>query len=329
MTAAKILIIRFSSIGDIVLTTPVIRCLKQQFEGGVEIHYLTKKAFRPVLEANPYIDKIYTIQSSVGEVISELKDEFYDYVVDLHRNVRSSQVKRKLPGYAFTFNKLNREKWLLTNFKIDRMPPIHIVDRYLETVKSFGIENDGQGLDYFIPSEEEVDVASLPESHQGAYLAFVIGGSFGTKILPEPKIISLCKGIDLPIVLLGGPEDAARGERIAQAIGFKVFNACGKFRLNQSASLVRQASRVISHDTGLMHVAAAFRKPIVSVWGNTVPSFGMYPYLPKGKESSFVAEVSGLSCRPCSKLGHGKCPKKHFKCMEDQNEEEILKAVNR
>ena len=140
-------------------------------------------------------------------------------------------------------------------------------------------------------------------------------------MMPLEKLIEVCEKLNEAIVLLGGPEDAERGEQIALELGDKVYNACGKFKLDESASLVQQANWVISHDTGLMHIAAAFKKRIVSVWGNTVPELGMYPYLPDPQ--SKMLEIKGLSCRPCSKIGHAKCPKGHFKCMQHEVDEMV------
>jgi ADP-heptose:LPS heptosyltransferase len=161
----------------------------------------------------------------------------------------------------------------------------------------------------------------LPENHQKGYIGFVIGAKHFTKQLPVEKIISICKKINKPIILLGGKEDAARAEMIENAVGKNIFNACGKYNLNQSASLIKQATKVITHDTGLMHIAAAFKKEIISVWGNTVPAFGFTPYLPD--PNSRMVEVKNLSCRPCSKIGYDKCPKGHFKCMMEIDEKEF------
>lgn len=316
----KVLIIRFSSIGDIVLTTPVIRCIKEQ-KPGVEIHYLTKKSFKSILENNPHITKIHTIDKDVKEVIAELQKENFDFVVDLHNNIRSMQTKKALGKPSSTFKKLNFKKWVLVNFKIDNMPKVHVVDRYMNTVAQLGIKNDNKGLDYFIPQKDEVNISSLPTSHQQGYIGFVIGAKHFTKQLPLEKIISICKKINKPIILLGGKEDVARAEAIEKAVGTNIYNACGKYNLNQSASIVKQASKIISHDTGLMHIAAAFKKEIISVWGNTVPSFGFTPYLPDSK--SKIVEVKNLSCRPCSKIGYDKCPKGHFKCMMEIDEKEF------
>jgi len=303
----KILIIRFSSIGDIVLTTPVIRCLRQQL--GAEVHFLTKQSFRAVLTANPYVDRLITIEKEVTEVLPDLQAEQYDYVIDLHRNLRSWRVKRALGAKAFSFDKINWQKWLMVNFKINRLPNVHIVDRYLATVKPLGVTNDGKGLDYFIPPDEELVVGAEDSSHplilpssDLTFIAFVIGAAHATKRLPTDKIISICQKIKEPVILLGGPDDAERGEQIANAAGAHVLNACGKLKLNQSASVVRQAWKVITHDTGLMHIAAAFQKDIISVWGNTIPEFGMYPYNPEEASKNTILEVKDLPCRPCSKI---------------------------
>jgi ADP-heptose:LPS heptosyltransferase len=311
----KILVVRFSSIGDIVLTTPVVRMLKKQL--NAQVHFLTKSAYVSLLKNNPYIDSVYQIQNSITEVIPDLKKEKYDHVIDLHSNLRTQILKFRLGVAAKSFNKLNMEKFMLTNFKLDNMPKIHIVDRYLETVKHLGIKNDNQGLDFFLSANDKLDISIFPKN----YIVFVIGGQHATKILPNEKIISIIKKVNKPVLLIGGPEDAHKGEEIAKAWD-KVVNTCGKYSILQSASLVQQATMVITHDTGMMHIAAAFNKKIYSVWGNTVPEFGMYPYLES--EQSKRIEVKGLNCRPCSKIGYDKCPKGHFKCMQEIDENLFL-----
>ena len=325
MEIVKFLIIRFSSIGDIVLTSPVVRNLKEQCEGA-EVHFLTKKQYKGILEHNPYVDKIHTLGDSFSDLIIQLRKEHFHYVIDLHNNLRTLRVKLKLHTTSFKFNKLNKEKWLMVNFKKNNLPDIHIVDRYLEPVNCFIDENDMQGLDFFIPEEGKVNLASLPLTHRNGYIAFAIGAQHSTKRLPDEKIISICKKINRPIVLLGDNNDSIVAEKVKANVGGNIYNACGKYSLNESASIVEQAELVISHDTGLMHIAAAFKKPIISVWGNTIPEFGMYPYL--SHEKSEIIEVKGLKCRPCSKIGFDKCPKKHFRCMNDIDEERIVKICN-
>lgn len=322
----KILIIRFSSIGDIVLTTPVIRCLRNQLPDA-EIHYLTKNSFRQVLSSNPYIDRFFYLDNDWESLTEELKEQQYDVVIDLHHNLRTARLKKALKVKSYSFPKLNIEKWLYVNLKINRMPDVHIVDRYLETVRHLQVKNDGKGLDYFIPQNEEVPQNDIPHSHIAGYIAVVIGAAHATKRMPVDRIAELCNKINHPIVLLGGPEDKEAGEQIAATDQIKIYNACGKFSLNESADLVRKSKFVITHDTGLMHIAAAFKKPIISIWGNTVPAFGMAPYYGIQPVPSAVFEVKGLGCRPCSKIGHDKCPKKHFKCMQMQDTDRIAKMA--
>jgi ADP-heptose:LPS heptosyltransferase len=325
---AKFLIIRFSSIGDIVLTTPVIRCLKKQVPDA-EIHFLVKDAFRSVVVNNPYIDKIHVLAHSWELMIEELLNEEYDYIIDLHHNTKTLRVKNALKKKSFSFYKLNIQKYLLTAFKINVLPKVHIVDRYLKTVESFGVKNDGAGLDYFISKEEETTLKDIPASHHAGYIACVIGAAHGTKRWPVQKWKEFCSMMDHPIILLGGPEDAAKGAEIAAVDTIKVYNACGKFKLNESADLVRKAKIVISNDTGLMHIAAAYKRPIISLWGNTVPAFGMAPYYGTVPVASVIMETKKLWCRPCSKIGYDKCPLGHFRCMEKITVAEVVQQLNR
>jgi len=312
----RILIIRLSSIGDIVLTTPVIRCIKKQMQ-DVELHFLVKKQFKAVIENNPYIDKIHLFDGDLGKTIRELKGENFDFIVDLHKNIRSTRIKYTLKTLSASFPKLNYEKWLLVNFKINRLPDIHIVDRYFEAVRSLQVKNDGLGLDYFIAPEDEINATHLPEGFFENYAVLVIGGAHQTKQIPVEKAVEICRSVDYPVVICGGVTDYEKGEIIVQQCEKNIFNACGKFNIGQSASLIRQAKQIITSDTGMMHIAAAFQKNIISLWGNTVPQFCMTPYMPQHPERSKILEVNGLSCRPCSKIGFKKCPKNHFRCMKD------------
>jgi ADP-heptose:LPS heptosyltransferase len=325
---AKFLIIRFSSIGDIVLTTPVVRCLRKQYPDA-EIHFLTKHAFKAIVTHNPYINKIHTLGDSFELMLHELATEEYDYIIDLHHNLRTLRIKKFLKNVqSFSFNKLNVEKFVLTNFKINTLPKKHIVDRNFECIKTLGVENDGLGLDYFIPAIDQVKNNDIPASHMHGYIALVIGAALATKKMPLHKLIELCAAIEHPIILLGGKEDYEDGKAIARQDEIKIYNACGKFNLNESADLVKKAKLVITHDTGLMHIAAALQRPVISVWGNTVPAFGMYPYYGKRSNMQYdLVEINKLWCRPCSKIGYKKCPRGHFKCMEKIAVNDIVNLV--
>lgn len=322
----KILVIRFSSIGDIVLTSPVIRCLKNQLD-DIELHVLTKKKFSNIYKKNVYVDKVFEYDASLKDNIRELKAEAYDYVVDLQKNKRSTRVTAALACPSSSFPKLNVRKFLLTAFKINLMPDVHIVDRYFEAVKSLGVKNDKQGLDFFISEENMYDISTLPSAFQDGYHAFVIGGTYKTKILPAVKIIEVIKKLQEPVVLLGGPDDVERADEVLSAVNDNVVSLVGKINLEQSAYLVKQSRSVLTNDTGLMHIAAAFHKHIVSVWGNTVPELGMYPYLPLEPERCHIIERNDVRCRPCSKLGFKDCPKRHFRCMMDIDTDAIVMAL--
>lgn len=321
----KVLILRFSSIGDIVLTTPVIRCIKQQVP-NVELHYATKASYQSILQSNPYIDKLHYLENSPFELAKDLKKEQFDVIIDLHNNQRTLLIKTLLNVKAYSFDKINIQKWLLTTFKIDRLPKKHIVARYLQTTKALEVQNDHKGLDYFIDKKDEVNLSEIDKRLNADFIAFAIGAKFKTKQMPLSKIFEVVKKINIPFVLLGGKEDFEKGAKIKSEFPEKtIINLAGKLNLNQSASLVKQAKVVLTHDTGLMHIAAAFNKKIVSVWGNTTPQFGMYPYL---KEEHYkIVEVNNLSCRPCSKIGYAKCPKQHFKCMENIDTTQVVKNL--
>jgi len=322
----KVLFIRFSSIGDIVLTTPVVRCFKQQMPEA-EVHYLTKGIYKEMLEANKNIDKLHWLdKTNFIELIETLRNEEYDYIFDLHHNLRSLRFKQKIRAAkttVYAFPKLNIQKWLLTNLKIHVMPDISIVERYFETVRPLGIKNDGQGLDYFLPEGAGVTNKDIPMSHWAGYVGCVIGGSYATKRLPVEQWQKFCALVPYPVMLMGGPEDAAMGDAIAAQDSIKIYNSCGKFSINESAALVGYAKVIMSNDTGLMHIAAAYKKPVISLWGNTAPEMGMFPYFGynnlKGNMSplSIMMENKELKCHPCSKIGYDKCPKGHFKCMKE------------
>ncbi|MDP4207053.1 MAG: glycosyltransferase family 9 protein [Bacteroidota bacterium] len=320
----KFLIIRFSSIGDIVLTTPVIRCLRKKFPDA-EIHFLTKHKNASILKANPYLDKLYLIEKSISEVLEELKKEAYHHIIDLQNNFRSFKIKFFLRSPSRTFDKLNLLEWLLVSFKINKLPKDHIVDRYMKTIHPFHVKNDLKGLDYFIPEDEEYDFSRLPDFFKNGYVAFVLSGTYFTKRFPEHKIIAVCNQLNLPFILLGGKSEIQIGIKVKRHTGSNVINLCGSLTINQSASIIKNAEMVITNDTGMMHVASALRKKILSFWGSTVPEFGMTPYLPH--PASKMLQVKGLDCRPCSKLGSKRCPMGHFYCMNKIKINEIAQWI--
>lgn len=325
--AKKILVIRFSSIGDIVLTTPVVRAMHRQL--GAEVHFLTKAAFAPIVEVNPYISKVISLHDDFSQMIKSLKAEQYNHVIDLHHNIRTKRIKFALGIPASSFRKLNFEKWMLVHLGIDRLPDVHIVDRYMDTLSGFDIKADGEGLDFFLPAHKEVNIAATYGFEPNNYIAIVIGAAHQTKCLTTSQIITICHNLSRPVILLGGIGEMDKANDIlAQTKSLQVKSACGQLDLLQSASVLNQSAVVLTPDTGLMHMAAALRKKQVVVWGNTVPQFGMYPYYGIEESAWISFEQTKLKCRPCSKLGYPQCPKGHFKCMLDHDLHKITSAIN-
>lgn len=321
----KVLLTRFSSIGDIIITTPVIRALATQRD-DLEIHFATKTAYQSLLEHNPYVDQLHVLGSDFSELVQKLREHKFTYFVDLHKNIRTQTLRQKLRFDQYhTYKKNNLEKSLLVNLGINRLNGIHNVDRYFKALAKLGIEDDGQGYDFFFPENFSF---KIPDSLNSNYLVFAIGGKQVTKRLPKDMMLSLCKCIDFPIALVGGKDEETDGEWL-QSQTENCVNLCGKLSLLESAHIIKRSKRVISHDTGMMHVACALEKDLLSIWGNTTTDFGFAPrYSANSKANSLISETQGLKCRPCSRLGKDKCPKGHFDCMRKINLEEISQWAN-
>ncbi len=315
----KVLVIRFSSLGDVLLITPVLRALKKQHQATVYV--ATKPGMDSVLPNNPYVDRIFLLRGSLWQLAQELSKQQIDIVIDLHNNIRSRLLSLLLSKPTYRFKKLNLLKWLLVRFKINRLPAVHIVDRYLAAAQPLQLLYDRQGLDFFIPPDQKVDLNGIADWHRRPgepFIALVAGAAHATKRIPLLKLVEIAQQVRKPVVLLGGPGDTGVGQQVAEIVGSKVYNACGKYSMAGSASIIAQAHSVISSDTGLMHLAAALRKPIYVMWGNTVPAFGMYPLIASGAPDATYLQVE-LPCRPCSKIGFDQCPQGHFHCMTKQN----------
>lgn len=322
----RLLFIRFSSIGDIVFTTPAIRCAKQQIP-GVEIHFLTKASMKAVTIANPYIDQLHYFDRDLNATIKELKAYQFDYIIDLHKNFRTYRIQKALGVPCLSYQKLSLQKLLLTKLHVNFMPNRHIVDRSLDALSSLGVVNDGKGLDYFMPQETAFASSPLPASFHSGYIALVIGASYASKKLPVSELQQLCHKIPYPIVLIGGKEDQIEGAMVASINPIKIFNACGQFNLQESALLVKGARTVIAHDTGFLYIACAFHKKTVAIWGATSPALQVEPYYPNHQESEdgvanemyYNAIVPNMPCQPCSNYGTKQCPQGHFACMKKQD----------
>ena len=320
----KILICCASSLGDVLFSTPLIRALKVCLDDP-EIHYALPKRWQPALQENPYVDKIVAIKG-----LHRYLGDGYDYMVDLgfHFWLRLGRFAGvPVRGYTRPW----WQQWLLVNMGINKLKNVHVVDRMMQTVAPLGVYKDALGLDYFIPDSDVVPPEWLPPDFQKGFVLFSLHAPYSTRKLPVERMIELCDRINKPVVLVGDKSDIRRGEEVArffqrsesghpmeeglEALNKKaiVYNGCGKFNMNQVASLVQQAARVFTFDSDIVAVASAFRKPVCLVLGNTVSLFGRYPYHTK----FVVLENNKVHCRPCTSRGFSKCPKGHFKCMRE------------
>jgi len=312
----KVLIIRFSSIGDIVLCTSFLRQLKHQWKGDLEIHFLTKQKFSGVLNHNPNVSEIHTFEKSIAECYPTLVNQAFDYIFDLQSNLRSALVKRRLKVLSFSLDKRNFAKYIWVRWGIKGSIG-HVVDRYRQTASAFNIQEDGVGLEFYLAPGDHFKV------EVNHFIAVVLGATHAGKRADAQHWIDWLTDVKLPIILLGGESEVTLAKEISERIA--CLNLSGELELGQSASVIKQAKMVITGDTGLMHIAAAFKKDIISLWGCTRPSLGMAPWLPG--ENSVVLEPINRKSVPCSKLGN-RCKygwKK--KCMHQLIKTQIAQAI--
>jgi ADP-heptose:LPS heptosyltransferase len=292
--ATRILVIRFSSIGDIVLTAPAVASLRQAIHGPCEIHYLTKANMAPVVKGfGALVDHVHTIEESTAEVQEALKGLNFDYVVDLHNNVRSRSIKRTLGLISFTVDKQNWAKWLLVRGWI-RTPVTSIVERYVEAFAgAFGAVVPERWPAMF-------EEASAPAELPATYAVLAIGATHSGKQLTPSLMQTIVDRSSVPVVLIGGLGDTERAKTLEDS---NVISLIGKTTLAESAAVLRGARHVYAGDTGMMHLAAAVGTPVTSFWGCTRPSLGMAPWNP-AQGSAIIVPDAQLSSRPCSKLGN-------------------------
>ncbi len=314
----KILIIRFSSIGDIVLTTPIVRCLKSQIKA--EVHYLTKKQYVDLVAANPFIDKVVVFEGDLRDTINKLKKENYSCIIDLHNNIRSFWLRMSIGVTNFFLKKHTIKRFLLIHLGINLINK-HIVDRYFETCLPIGLINDNMGLDYFIKNDVKVDFNITQQ-----YVTWCIGASFEQKMLSETQIIEVCNELSLPIVLIGGEKERMMGcDIVKNSHNKNIYNFCGQFSINQSALIIKHSSLVLTNDTGFMHIATSFNKKIISFWGCTKPSLGYYPYMLNNNSSQVVSKARK---HPCSRHG-GSCKVNSVGCVKTINSKIVLTEISK
>ena len=308
--------------GDVVLTTPVPRILKKEFPKSV-IHFITKYEYSYIYNNNINVDKVISFKNNILEILSNLRDEKYDLIIDLHNNLRSNFLKLFLFKRSITYKKYFIKRWLFTNLKIN-FKVKHIAISYIETLLKINVLDDGEGLDFYF--NNKANKIKLPSSFKMGFSVVVVGAKHKTKRLTNNKLIELCDKINGPIILLGGKDEVSTSKKIENFFKYSetsireklnkktlIYNLCGKLNIEESAFVINLSDKVFTHDTGLMHIAAALKKKIISIFGSTHSDLGFYPFRSKFS----IIENKNLSCRPCTKIGYSNCPVGHFKCMKD------------
>lgn len=310
----KILVIRLSAIGDVLLTFPVLQGIKEKFPEA-EIHFLTKEEQLPLLQLLPFEVKGVALQSSISATAKLLKNQRFDQIIDLHNNLRTLLLQWSMFRFQWSrVKKHNTTKWRMTNFKKNYFWIPSIVERYALAAK---VELSGNPI---VLNLNQAAPLSLPD----AYAVWVLGAKFKTKQFPLEKIRETLALCDVSIVLLGGKEEINMAKNLSQEFP-RLINLVGKTDFFQAARVLSQAKLVVTNDTGLMHLASFYNPPMLCLWGNTVPGFGMGPY---GCDKVEHFQVTDLSCRPCSKIGYKECPKGHFKCMMQQDSSLLAQKIS-
>jgi len=335
-TLTKILIIRLSSIGDILLSTPFIRQVRHKFPEA-KIDFVVKDIYKELLKCNPHIDDFFYIdplsgRKQLAELKEKLKNRSYDIVFDLHNNLRSNYLKRGIKaGRISSIKKKEKLKQaLLVLFKLNlygRGTPIP--KRYLSVAKDFGVRDDEGGLE--LQWEKETNLAAEQKvilkglSFKKPIIGLAPGAGFFTKRWPVKKYVDLIEMIQQnrnnQVVVFGGEKDKEIGSYLYEQKG--VFNLSGQLTLLETASIISKCSIIITNDSGLMHMATAVQTPVLAIFGSTVKELGFFPY----RSESIVIENAEINCRPCSHIGRHKCPKGHFKCMEDIIPERVFNEL--
>jgi heptosyltransferase-2 len=305
----KILIIRLSSMGDVLLTTPLIRSIKKQ-NPDIEIDFVVKSELFDVLKYNPYLTNVYEYSRHSFEkqkLIDSLIINNYETVIDLQNNIRSKEITRPLRCQIFRFEKNNIKKFLLVNFKINRLkdtPQIPV--RYAEAA---GIDLDDEGLDLFTDK-----IADSRLDLNEKYIGMCPGAKHFTKRWPKEYFFELGKNLEsagYKVAIFGGPDEVELIDKLTGQFS-SALNLCNESIL-QTAANMKMCRAIYTNDSGAMHLASAVKVPVIAFFGSTVKEFGFRPY----KVENIVLEVKDLSCRPCTHIGRKSCPLIHFKCMKD------------
>jgi lipopolysaccharide heptosyltransferase II len=342
LTPDKTLIIRFSSIGDIVLASPLLRVLRKKFPAA-QIDFVTKKEYSGLVRNNPHVNCTFEFDAALGlsglhHLKEKIRREQYDLILDIHGSLRSRYLRAAAGARdVMTINKRIAARTMLVKFKRNfYRNTVSVADRYIEPLRTFGIENDGKGLELFIPDEVMFGVsgklAPLRLNRYEKVIGFCPSARHETKRWPHERFAAagslLAREFDAKMLLFGSAEDKPICDPIAQSINSgsdqeRAVNLCGVLDLLETAAAMEFCDIIVTNDSGLMHIATAMKKKIVAIFGSTVREFGFFPL---GRDA-IVLERAGLPCRPCSHIGRNKCPESHFKCMNEIQVEDVVQSV--
>lgn len=317
----KILLIRFNSIGDIVLSSPLISDLAAK---GYDVHYLVKSGFSELLKNNPKVTKVWEYDSNYWSLLKQLRKEKYDYVLDLHSNLRSFLFRSLLNSQVFRLKKERIADFLMTRFGILKTQKSHIVNRFMD-VSPMIAESENLNTEFYFEKDKDYRWIKLPAEK---FYCISVSTAFETKNIPTGLLKEFIESYNMSCVLLGAKKDRDKANAIMSAsTRFTIYDQVGKLGLDESAYFISQSQFVISGDSGLMHISAALGIPVVAVFGSTHPVLGYTPYYGDKKIKFSIVQNENLSCRPCTRQGRNSCPRGHFRCMNDISVDEILTKV--
>ncbi len=329
MSSSKKLLIRLSSAGDVLLTSPLLRLIKET-EPDSEIHFVVKSSYADIVRFNPNVSRIHLVQEhadvqQLENLRRSLISEHFETTLDLHNNFRSVYLRKNTAKEVRVIRKDILKRAVLIKTKASLYSDIRPValkyaqtyDKTLSTVPPPEI---------FIPEEAEDRAAALwnsagLESQQAVFLC--PGAKHFTKRWPVEYWSLLARKLSREhrIVLVGGTGDTGACAQIAKYSG--ALDYSGKLSLVESVAMMRNASIVVTNDSFLMHAANAVGKKIVAIFGSSVREFGFFPY---GVRNT-ILEMEGMKCRPCSHVGRESCPKGHFNCMLEIKPDTVLGAA--
>lgn len=320
-TINKILVVRLSSLGDILLTTPLLRALKN-CNPNLQIDFLLRQEYKDLLKLNTNLHELFLFTRNDFEnlnLVNKLKEKRYDLVIDLQNNLRSRSVISKLKGEKVKFDKKSFQKILLVKTKINLLkdaPPIPA--RYASVIE--GLQLDNAGLDLFT---DKVPTAAIKSKQN--LIGICPGARHLTKRWPVEYYIQLGKLLiqnNFNVVLFGGKIDSDICKKIKIEIP-EALNLQNNDDILQTAADMKFCSAVVCNDSGLMHTASAVGVKVLTIFGSSVKEFGFVPYNCK----SLLLENNSLSCRPCSHIGRESCPEKHFSCMKELKPEFVFNEL--